>query len=125
MVLLVRALGVFALDAALGIAASAASGTAAGITFGWLVPMTSLSLLALAAATVARSANVGVASGLSAWCIALLAGKAAEGRYSVAVTDHALLPIYVACAVASGAVVLYATRTLGTASPARTLRGMS
>jgi hypothetical protein len=123
MVLLVRALGVFAVDAALGIAASAASGTAAGITFGWLVPMTAVSLLALAAATLARSANVGVAAGLSAWCITVLAGKAAAGRYSFAIADHALLPIYVACAVVSGAVVLYATRRA--VSPARTARGMS
>lgn len=124
MVLLVRALAVFAVDAALGIAASAASGTAAGITFGWLVPMTALSLLTLAAATLARSANVGVAAGLSAWCITVLAGKAADGRYSFAVAGHALFPIYLACAVVSGAAVLYATRTARAASPTRTLGGM-
>jgi hypothetical protein len=123
MVLLVRALGVFAADAALGVAASAASGTAAGITFGWLVPMTALSLLALAAATLARSANVGVAAGLSAWCITVLAGKAADGRYSFAVADHALLPLYVAVAVVSAAVVLYATRTPRATSPTRSLSG--
>jgi len=125
MVLLVRALGVFAVDAVLGIAASAASGTAAGITFGWLVPMTALSLLALAAATLARSANFGMAAGLSAWCITVLAGKAADGRYSFVVSDHALLPIYAACAVVSGAVVLYATRTPRAVTSTRTLRGMS
>jgi hypothetical protein len=125
MVLLVRALGVFAVDAALGIAASAASGAGTGITFGWLVPMAALSLLALAVATLARSANVGVGAGLCAWCITILAGKAAEGRYSFAVADHALLPIYVACAVVSGAVVLYATRTPTAALPTRTVRGMS
>ena len=55
MVLLVRVLVVFALDAALGLAASAASGAAAAVTFGWLVPMTAVSALALAAATVTRS----------------------------------------------------------------------
>jgi ABC-2 type transport system ATP-binding protein len=38
MVLLVRALAVFGLNAALGLAASAASGAAVAITFGWLVP---------------------------------------------------------------------------------------
>ena len=124
MVLLVRALGVFAVDAALGIAASAASGTAAGITFGWLVPMTAVALLALAAATLARSANVGVATGLSVWCITVLAGKAANGRYSFVVADHALIPFYVAGAVVSCAVVLYATRTPRAASPSLTLRGM-
>ena len=36
MVLLVRALAVFAVNAALGLAASAASGAAAAVTFGWL-----------------------------------------------------------------------------------------
>jgi hypothetical protein len=116
MVLLVRALGVFAVDAALGIAASAASGAAAGITFGWLVPMTAVSLLALAAATLARSANVGVAAGLAVWCITVLAGEAADGRYAFAVSDHALIPFYLACAVVSCAVVLYATRTPRAAS---------
>ena len=38
MVLLVRALAVFGLNAAVGLAASAASGSAAAVTFGWLVP---------------------------------------------------------------------------------------
>ena len=72
MVLLVRVLAVFALNAALGLAASAASGTAAAVTFGWLVPMTAVSALALAAATVTRSANAGVAAGLAAWAITVL-----------------------------------------------------
>ena len=80
MVLLVRALAVFALNAALGLAASAASGTAAAVTFGWLVPMTAVSALALAAATVARSANVGVAAGLAGWAITVLAAQAAAGQ---------------------------------------------
>lgn len=124
MVLLVRALGVFAVYAALGIAASAVSGTAVGITFGWLVPMTALSLLALAVATLARSANVGVAAGLFAWCITVLAGKAADGRYSVAVADHALFTAYVMGAVVSAAVVIYATRTPRAASSTRTMRGL-
>src|SRR5258707_14771818 len=63
MVLLVRVLVVFALNAALGLAASAASGTAAAVTFGWLVPMTAVSALALAAATVTPSASARVAAG--------------------------------------------------------------
>jgi hypothetical protein len=67
LVLLVRALAVFALYAALGLAASAASGTAATVTFGWLVPMTAVCALALAVATVTRSANVGMAVGLGGW----------------------------------------------------------
>ena len=74
MVLLVRALAVFGLNAALGLAASAASGAAAAVTFGWLVPMTAVCALALAAATLARSANVGVAAGLAGWAITVLSG---------------------------------------------------
>jgi hypothetical protein len=121
MVLLVRALGVFAVDAALGLVASAATGAAVGIEFEWLLPMAAMSLLALAAATTTRSANVGVASGLSAWCITILAGKAESGGFTFAVMDRSLLPIYLACAVLSGAVVLFTTRSPMTMS--RTLRG--
>jgi hypothetical protein len=86
MVLLVRALVVFAIYALLGLAASAASGIAAALTFGWLVPMTLVSALALAAATVARSAIIGVATGLSAWAIMVLSWRAADGQFTAAVT---------------------------------------
>ena len=110
MVLLVRALAVFALNAALGLAASAASGSAAAVTFGWLVPMTAVCALALAAATVARSANVGVAAGLAGWVITVLAGQAAAGRFTAAVTDSALVVPYLAFAACCGVIVVYATR---------------
>jgi hypothetical protein len=111
MVLLVRTLGVFALDAALGVVASAVSGSAAGITFGWLVPMTAVSALALAAATLARSANVGATVGLAGWSIMILSGKAAAGQFAVAVSDPSLVLPYLAFAACCGAIVLYATRT--------------
>ena len=111
MVLLVRALAVFALNAALGLAASAASGAAAAVTFGWLIPMTAVSALALAAATLARSANVGVAAGLAGWLITVLSGQAANGQFAAAVTDSALVLPYLAFAACCGALVLYATRT--------------
>ncbi len=110
MVLLVRALAVFAMDAALGLAASAASGAAVGITFGWLVPMTAVCALALAAATVARSANAGVAAGLAGWAIIVLSGQAADGRLTAAVSNTALILPYLAFAAICGGVVLYATR---------------
>jgi hypothetical protein len=110
MVLLVRALGVFAVDAVLGLAASAASGAAVGITFGWLLPMTAVSALALAAATLARSANVGVAAGLAGWAITVLSGRAAAGQFSAVVTNSAMVLPYLAFAVCCGAIVLYATR---------------
>jgi hypothetical protein len=110
MVLLVRALAVFGLNAALGLAASAASGTAAAVTFGWLVPMTAVCALALAAATLARSANVGVAAGLAGWVITVLSAQAAAGRFTAAVADSALVGPYLAFAACCGAIVVYATR---------------
>jgi hypothetical protein len=109
-VLLVRALGVFAVDAALGLAASAASGVALGITFGWLVPMTAVCALALAVATVARSANAGVAAGLAGWAITVLSGQAADGRFTAAVSNSALILPYVAVAAICAAIALIATR---------------
>jgi hypothetical protein len=110
MVLLVRALAVFGLNAMLGLAASAASGIAVAVTFGWLVPMTAVCALALAAATVARSANVGVAAGLSGWVITVLSGQAATGRLTAAITNSALVFPYLAFAAGCAAIVLYATR---------------
>jgi hypothetical protein len=110
MVLLVRALAVFALNAALGLAASAASGAAAAVTFGWLVPMTAVCALALAAATVARSANVGVAAGFAGWLITVLAGKAAAGKPLVVITSSALVLPYLVFAAGCAAIAWYATR---------------
>ena len=109
-VLLVRVLVVFALDAALGLAASAASGAAAAVTFGWLVPMTAVSALALAAATVTRSANAGVAAGLAAWAITLLSVRSASGQVTAAVASSALVLPYLAFAAACGAIAWFATR---------------
>jgi hypothetical protein len=110
MVLLVRALAVFAVNAALGLAASAASGTAAAVTFGWLLPMTAMCALALAAATAVRSPNAGVAAGLAGWAITLLSGQAATGQFTAVVSRSALVPAYLAIAAICGAVVVYATR---------------
>src|SRR5215472_2789957 len=87
LVLLVRALAVFGLNAAFGLAAagvaaalaaagvaaaSAASAATAAVTFGWLIPMTATCALALAAATLAQSANIGMATGAAAWAITVL-----------------------------------------------------
>jgi hypothetical protein len=110
MVLLVRALAVFALNAALGLAASAATGAAAAVTFGWLVPMTAVCALALAAATLARSANVGAAAGLAAWMITVLTGQVAAGRLTVVVTESSLVLPYLGVAALCGAIAWYATR---------------
>jgi hypothetical protein len=119
MVLLVRALAVLALNAVLGLAASAvsvlagpwpASGAAVALTFGWLIPMTAMCALALAAATVARSANVGVAVGLGGWAITVLSGASSTGDFTAVLTDSAFVLPYLAFAACCAAVVLYATR---------------
>jgi len=110
MVLLVRALAVFGLNAGLGLAASAASGTAVAITFGWLVPMTAVCALALAAATVSQSSDVGVAAGMAGWVITVLGARVASGRLIAAVANARLVLPYLVFAAACGAVAWYATR---------------
>ena len=121
MVLLVRALAVFAVNAVLGLAASAvsavsavsvvsASGTAAAVTFGWLIPMTAVCAFALAVATVARSANAGAAAGVAAWLIIVLSGRVASGQFAAAVTDTVLFLPYLAIGAGCAGVALYATR---------------
>jgi len=112
MVLLVRALAVFAVNAVLGLAASAvsASGAAAAVTFGWLIPMTAVCAFALAVATVARSANAGAAAGVAAWLITVLSGRVASGHFAAAVTDTFLFLPYLAIGAVCAAIALYATR---------------
>ena len=116
MVLLVRALAVFAVNAVLGLAASVASvsgaagGTAAAVTFGWLIPMTAVCAFALAVATVARSANAGAAAGVAGWLIIVLSGRVASGQFAAAVTDTVLFLPYLAIGAGCVTVALYATR---------------
>ncbi|MBV9853207.1 MAG: hypothetical protein JOY82_01600 [Streptosporangiaceae bacterium] len=110
MVLLVRAAAVFMLNALLGLAASAASGTVAAVTFGWLLPMTAVCALALAVATVARSANTGAAAGMAVWLITVLSAQAASRRFTAAVTSAALILPYLVIAACCAAIVIYATR---------------
>lgn len=109
MVLLVRALAVFGLNAALGIVASLVTATAVGLTLGWLVPMTTVSALALAAATLARSANVGLTVALLSWGLVVVGSRARTGDYASAVTNEALLPFYAAATVGLVLLTLYAT----------------
>lgn len=110
MVLLVRAVAVFAVNAGLGMAASGASGLAATVTFGWLVPMTAVSALGLAVATVTRSANAGVAAGVAGWTITVLAAQASSNQWSTAITDSALIAPYLIFAAGCAAVVILVTR---------------
>ena len=110
MVLLARALTVFAVNAVLGLAASAASGAAASLTFGWLLPMTAICGLTLAVAVAARSANVGAATGLAAWVITVLANRTASGQLTATVTNTGTYLPYLAAAACAAAVIAYATR---------------
>jgi hypothetical protein len=110
MVLLVRALTVFAVNALLGLAASAVSGAVAAITFGWLLPMTATCALALAVATIARSASLGAAIGITAWVATVLSVRVSSGRVVTAITSSALILPYLAVAVCCLLVTMYATR---------------
>jgi hypothetical protein len=110
MVLLVRAVAVFAIDAVIGVVASAASASAVGLTFGWLIPMTAMSALALATATVARSANAGVAAGLAGWAFTIVSTRAATGAFSAAVSTSLLTVPYAAIGLCCAAIVVAATR---------------
>jgi hypothetical protein len=110
MVLLTRAVAVFALNAVLGLLASAASGAAAALTFGWLIPMTAVCALALAVAVAARSAATGAGAGVAAWVITVLVGQSASGRLTASVTNaDAYLP-YLAVAACCAAIVIYVVR---------------
>lgn len=108
-VLLVRALSVFGLNTLLGLAASLFTAGAVGLTLGWLAPMAMVSALALAAATTARSANVGVAVALCGWAIAVLGTAARTEDLTAAVTWEALVPGYFLGALVFGALVIWAT----------------
>jgi len=110
MVLLVRAVAVFGIDALIGVVASAASASAVGLTFGWLIPMTAMSALALATATVARSANAGVAAGLAGWAITIVSTRAATGAFSAAVTSSLLTLPYAVVGLCCAAIVAVAAR---------------
>jgi hypothetical protein len=110
MVLLVRVLALFAVNALLGLAASALSVTAAGIAFGWMVPMTAVSALALAVATLTRSPGVGMAAGITVWGLTVLGGQAYSGHFATAVRAHSLYLPYLAVAAICGAAVIIRTR---------------
>src|SRR5206468_8437097 len=98
-----------AVSAAVGTPAGP-GGTAAAITFGWLIPMTAVCAFALAVATVTRSANAGAAAGAAAWLITVLSGRVASGHFSAAVADTVLFLPYLAIGAGCAAVALYATR---------------
>lgn len=109
MVLLVRTVAVCGLNAALGFIATLLAAGAATLTFGWLLPMAAVAALALAAATLARSANVGVVIALAGWCIVVLAAAVGTGDLAAAVLQGGLTPGYAAGTAICVGLALYAT----------------
>jgi hypothetical protein len=107
MVLLVRCLAVYAFNAGLALLAALVSDTAAGLAFSWLVPMTAVSLLALAAARVTDSANAGVAAAVGGWTVMVLASQSVTGEFAAAVSDNALMLPYVVFGACCLAIVMY------------------
>jgi hypothetical protein len=128
MVLLVRAVAVFAVNAGLGLVASGitywatahgmhgagghdTAAAAAAVTFAWLIPMTAVCALTLAVAVVTRSASAGALTGVLAWAGTVLGGRASGGAFTAAVTDSATYLPYLAVAACATAVVVYASHT--------------
>jgi hypothetical protein len=126
MVLLVRAVAVFAVNAVLGIAVSlatysavrgsvaadhAASAEVAAITVAWLLPMTAICALTLAVAVAARSASAGAAAGVAAWAVTVLVSGTVTGQFNAAVTNTSAYLPYLAVAACAVAATGYATRS--------------
>ena len=109
MVLLARVVAVFGLNALLGLVASLFTPQAAGLTFGWLAPMTLVASLGLASATLARSANVGVVGALASWCIIVLASAVPTQDLATAVENAAFVPVYALAALVCLGLTLYVT----------------
>jgi hypothetical protein len=127
LILLTRAVAVFAVNAGLGLIASAATlGTHAStgtaqLTFAWLLPMTAACALALAVTVTVRSAIAGAAAGVGAWVILVLGSGAGDGasgagsRLSAAalssvVADANLYLAYLAVAACCAAIVIFVLR---------------
>jgi hypothetical protein len=127
MVLLVRAVAVFAVNACLGLIVSgisywavahgmhgagghATAAEAAAVTFAWLIPMTAVCALTLAVAVVTRSASAGALTGVLTWGATVLASRVSAGAFTGAVTDTATYLPYLAVAACAAAVIEYATR---------------
>jgi hypothetical protein len=129
LVMLTRAVAVFAVNAVLGLIASAATLgthtstgtlhlTTAQLTFAWLLPMTAACALALAVAVAVRSAVAGAGAGAGAWLTLVLARGATGGAggglsaaaLASAITDANLYLPYLAVAACCAVIVLFATR---------------
>lgn len=109
MILLVRVVAVVTVNALIGIVATLVAAEVGELTFGWLVPMTAVSALGLAGATVSRSANAGVAVALAGWGLVVLGSAYGTRDLATAVTAGALMPVYLAATAILIVVALYQT----------------
>jgi len=128
MVLLVRGVCVFVVNAFLGLTFSAITyavasrgadqvhAEAVAITVAWLLPMAAVCALSLAVALAARSAVAGAFVGVLAWAATILASSSGSGRFTAAVTDSSAYLPYLAVA---------ACATVATGLVARSQRGQS
>lgn len=109
MILLVRGLAVCGLNAVLCLIASLFIPGALSLTLGWFLPMTMVSALALAGATLARDAKFGVAAAIGGWSLIVLAAAAPGGDLAAATAPNTLAPIYVMGTAVCIGLALYAT----------------
>lgn len=108
LVLLARVVAVFAVNALLGLIATAIVGEALILTLHWLVPMAMLSALGLAVASATGSAPTGAAAVMLGWALIVLGGAVSLGGMA-AVEDARLIAIYATAAVVLAAIALLMT----------------
>lgn len=121
MILLVRVLAVFAINALLGAVASIFTPALAGVTFLWLLPMVAIALLGLALATLTRSATAGSVGSMAVWGAVVIGAEIENDQVALVVARSALVdaaPLYLMLALVSLAVVVWSS---GDASKQREL----
>lgn len=105
LILLVRVLAVFAINAVLGLAASlavpVAVPAASRVAWTWLIPMAAVSAVTLAAALLSRSALAGCLVGTGLWTAVVSAVWMRAGETAPAVTGATFLIAYAFVAVAA------------------------
>jgi hypothetical protein len=112
MILLARVLVIFGQNALAGVLATLVTASAAGMTFGWLLPMTTVAAIALAASTLAQSANVGVGAAVAGWALIVLGTAYDAGNLLTAVEPNRLtylVPVYLLMTLCFGFLAYYAT----------------
>jgi hypothetical protein len=106
-VLLVRSVAVFGSYAAMGVLACLFVPAASDITWLWLVPMTAVGALSLAATTVSGSPSLGTVVGVAVWSTTVLGADLTTGTgLTAAISSHPLVVAYLLAAGLGVVVVL-------------------